>query len=84
VIVGVCMQADTIRPMRAIGKELSLQFVLGYTPEEFAATLRHIADGRIEAAAMVTDHVDLDGVAPAFRALTSPERHCKIVVEPWR
>lgn len=83
VIVGVCMQDDTIRPMRAIGKELSLQFVLGYTPDEFAASLRHLADGRIDGAAMVTGEVGLDGVAPAFRDLASPDRHCKIVVEPW-
>ncbi len=84
VIVGVCMQDDTIRPMRAIGKELSLQFVLGYTAEEFADSLRHLADGKIDGAAMVTGEVDLDGVAPAFAALASPDRHCKVIVEPWR
>jgi len=37
VVVGVCMEADTIYPMLGISKELNLQFVLGYTPEEFAA-----------------------------------------------
>ena len=47
VVVGVCMEADTIYPMLGINKELNLQFVLGYTPEEFAATLRHIAEGAI-------------------------------------
>jgi threonine dehydrogenase-like Zn-dependent dehydrogenase len=34
VVVGVCMEPDTIEPMFGIVKELSLQFVLGYTPEE--------------------------------------------------
>ena len=47
VVVGVCMEADAIYPMLGITKELNLQFVLGYTPEEFAATLRHIAEGAI-------------------------------------
>ena len=47
VVVGVCMEADTIHPMLGISKELNLQFVLGYTPDEFAATLHHIADGGI-------------------------------------
>ena len=42
-VVGVCMQPDTVRPMLAIGKELNLQFVLGYDPLEFAETLRRIA-----------------------------------------
>ena len=36
VVVGVCMEPDRIEPMFGIVKELNLQFVLGYTPEEFA------------------------------------------------
>ena len=44
-IVGVCMETDRIEPFFGIIKELNVQFVLGYTPEEFAATLRHIAEG---------------------------------------
>ncbi len=82
VIVGVCMQADTIHPMLGISKELALQFVLGYTPEEFAATLGHLAEGRIPAAPLITGRVGLDGVAQAFQDLASPERHAKILVEP--
>ena len=83
VIVGVCMESDPIRPLLAIGKELNLQFVLGYTPEEFAATLGHIAEGRIPVAPLITGHVGIDGVAQAFRDLKNPEAHAKIVVEPW-
>jgi threonine dehydrogenase-like Zn-dependent dehydrogenase len=84
VVVGVCMEADTIYPMLGISKELSLQFVLGYTPEEFAATLGHIADGAIPAAPLITGRVGVEGVAGAFEALASPEQHAKILVEPWR
>jgi len=84
VVVGVCMEPDTIHPLRGISKELSLQFVLGYEAEEFATTLRHIADGAIPAAPLVTGAVGLDGVAGAFDALASPERHAKILVEPGR
>jgi 2-desacetyl-2-hydroxyethyl bacteriochlorophyllide A dehydrogenase len=84
VIVGVCMEPDTIHPLRGISKELSLQFVLGYDAEEFAATLRHIADGVIPTAPLITGTVGVDGVAAAFDELASPERHAKILVEPWR
>ena len=84
VVVGVCMEADTIYPMLGITKELSLQFVLGYTPDEFAATLHHIAEGRIPTAPLITGRVGVEGVAGAFVALASPERHAKILVEPWR
>ena len=84
IVVGVCMEADTIYPMLGISKELSLQFVLGYTPDEFAATLAHIAEGRIPVEPLITGRVGVEGVAGAFEALASPEHHAKILVEPWR
>jgi threonine dehydrogenase-like Zn-dependent dehydrogenase len=70
--------------MFGIGKELNVQFVLGYTPEEFAATLRHIAEGAVQPAPLITGAIGIDGVARAFEDLASPERHAKILVEPWR
>jgi len=82
VVVGVCMEADTIHPLLGIVKELSFQFVLGYTQDEFAATLGHIAEGRIPTAPLITGHVGIDGVAAAFEALASPERHAKVLVRP--
>jgi threonine dehydrogenase-like Zn-dependent dehydrogenase len=84
VVVGVCMEADTIYPMLGISKELNLQFVLGYTPDEFTATLHHIGEGRIPVAPLITGKVGVEGVAGAFEALASPEHHAKILVEPWR
>jgi threonine dehydrogenase-like Zn-dependent dehydrogenase len=82
VIVGVCMQPDSITPMFGIGKELNLQFVLGYTPEEFAASLQSIAEGAIDVAPMITAEVGIGEVPAAFEMLANPERHCKILVVP--
>lgn len=84
VVVGVCMEHDTIQPILAINKELNLQFVLGYTPEEFARTLRCIAEGEMDVAPLVTGRVGIDGVAGAFESLAQPDEHAKILVEPWR
>ena len=84
VVVGVCMESDRNEPMLGIMKELNVQYVLGYTPEEFAASLRLIAEGQVDAAAMVTAEVGLDGVAKAFADLANPEAHTKIIVQPWR
>jgi threonine dehydrogenase-like Zn-dependent dehydrogenase len=84
IVVGVCMEPDTIEPMFGINKELNLQFVLGYTVEEFADTLRSIAEGEIRVEPLVTGKVGVDGVPGAFEELASPERHAKILVEPWR
>ncbi len=82
VVVGVCMERDAITPFFAIGKELNLQFVLGYDPMEFEATLRSIAEGEVDVEPMITGRVGLDGVPDAFRALANPDEHCKILVTP--
>ncbi|HEY0419863.1 MAG TPA: zinc-binding dehydrogenase [Acetobacteraceae bacterium] len=84
VVVGVCMETDRFEPFLGIVKQTSLQFVLAYTAEEFAQSLRHIAEGQIDVAPMITGTIGLDGVKSAFAELASPERHAKIVVEPWR
>jgi threonine dehydrogenase-like Zn-dependent dehydrogenase len=84
VVVGVCMETDRSEPMLAILKELNVQYVLGYTPDEFAASLRMLADGVVDAASLVTGRVGIDGVAQAFSDLANPETHTKIIVEPWR
>jgi threonine dehydrogenase-like Zn-dependent dehydrogenase len=83
-VVGVCMETDHAEPLLGIIKELNVQYVYAYTPEEFAASLRLIADGQVDAASMVTAQIGIDGVAQAFDDLANPERHTKIIVEPWR
>jgi threonine dehydrogenase-like Zn-dependent dehydrogenase len=84
VVVGVCMEADRFEPFFGIVKQLNLQFVLGYTAEEFAASLHHIAEGKIDVAPLITGHVGLDGVKEAFVELANPERHAKMLVDPWQ
>ena len=82
VVAGVCMEVDQIRPVLAITKELNLQFVLGYSAEEFASTLSLIAEGDILTEPLITGHIGLDEVAQAFRDLANPDHHAKILVEP--
>lgn len=82
VVAGVCMQPDTVHPFYAITKQISIQFVFGYDPAEFATSLRAIAEGGIDVAPMITGTVGLDGVAAMFDELASPDRHCKVLVTP--
>lgn len=82
VVVGVCMQPDTIRPAMAVNKEIDLRFVVGYTPIEFRDTLYLLADGKLDAAPLLTGEVGLDGVAAAFDALKDPDEHAKIMIRP--
>ena len=82
VVVGVCLQTDHIRPLVAINKELSMQFVLGYTPEEFRESLHAIADGSFDVANLISHEIGLEDVASAFDDLRNPETHAKVVVKP--
>jgi len=82
VVVGACMPPDTITPVAAILKEVSLTFVYAYRQDEFAQALDLLATGRVNLAALVTGHVGLDGVARAFGDLREPGHHVKIIVQP--
>lgn len=82
VVAGVCMQPDTVHPFFAIAKEINVQFVLAYTPEEFADSLRALAEGDIDVTPLITGEVGLEDVGAAFDDLADPERHCKVLVTP--
>ncbi len=81
VVVGVCMKPDTIYPMVGINKQLALQFVLGYTPDEYAEALTALGDGTIDTAPLVTRTVTLNELPAAFESLADP-RDCKVVLVP--
>ncbi len=80
VVAGVCMQPDTVHPFFAIAKEINVQFVFAYSPDEFADSLRALAEGEIDVAPLITGEAGLEGVGQAFDDLADPERHCKILV----
>ncbi|MDO9175637.1 MAG: zinc-binding dehydrogenase [Actinomycetota bacterium] len=81
-VVGACMQEDRIQPMLGIGRELNIQFVLGYEPMEFSGALQAIAEGKTDLSPWLTGTVGVDGVPQAFADLANPEQHAKILVVP--
>lgn len=82
VVVGVCLKTDHTRPLMAINKELNVQYVLGYSVEEFYQALLHISDGSYDVQPLITGITSLAGVEQAFSDLANPEAHCKILVKP--
>ncbi len=82
VVVGVCMEPDTFRPVMALNKELELRFVFAYDPAEFHRTLMMIASGKVDPSPLLTGTVGLEGVATAFEQLADPEQHAKILIDP--
>jgi threonine dehydrogenase-like Zn-dependent dehydrogenase len=81
-VVGVCMQQDHIHPLVGIGRELTIQFVLGYEPAEFSDALMAIADGKVDLSPWHTGTVGIDAVPDAFAQLGNPDAHAKILVVP--
>jgi threonine dehydrogenase-like Zn-dependent dehydrogenase len=81
VVVGVCMAPDQITPMTGINKQLTVQFVLGYSAAEFSETLEAFATGKVDPAPLVTRKVGLDELPATFQALADPA-DCKVLVVP--
>lgn len=82
VVVGVCMEPDTVLPLFGTAKEINVQFVNAYDHTEFGDSLRAIAEGEIDVAPLITAEVGLDGVSAAFDEPAEPDTHCKILVTP--
>jgi (R,R)-butanediol dehydrogenase/meso-butanediol dehydrogenase/diacetyl reductase len=82
VVVGVCVEPDTILPAIGVVKELDLRFVVAYHKRDFELTLSLLAQGRISSDAMVSDVVRIEQLPAAFEALKHPTTQCKVMLEP--
>ncbi|MEM7324101.1 MAG: zinc-binding dehydrogenase [Actinomycetota bacterium] len=82
VVAGVCMEDDRFRPIMGIYKRMTIRFVLGWSPEEFHASLYNLAEGRIDGGAIVTAEIGLDQVPQTFRDLADPVDQVKVLVRP--
>jgi threonine dehydrogenase-like Zn-dependent dehydrogenase len=81
VVLGVCMDTDEIFPVTGVVKELSVDFVLGYSAPEFQETLEALASRRIDPSPMITDVVGVERVGEMFAALATPNTQCKVLIE---
>jgi (R,R)-butanediol dehydrogenase/meso-butanediol dehydrogenase/diacetyl reductase len=84
VIAGVCMEPDRILPVKAITKELQVNYVIGYRRRDFAFTVDMLAAGRIDSRPMISGAVGFDTFPAAFEALKHSKTDCKVLLEPQR
>lgn len=84
VVVGVCMQADRVLPVKAITKELQVNYVYGYRRDDFAFAIDMLAAGRIDSRPMVTGSVGFEAFPPTFEALKTDKSQCKVMLQPAR
>ena len=83
VVAGIAPGEETISPTIAIAKELAIQFVIYYAPDEFAEALQAVADGKLNWQPLVSATIGLSGVANVFEELADPERYAKVMIDPW-
>ena len=81
VVLGVCMEPDTITPFMCILKQVGIDFVLGYNRREFEETIAALATGSINAQPMITDVIRVDQVPAMFEVLRKPTTQGKVMVE---
>jgi len=82
VIAGLCMTPDTVVPVTALLKEVEVRFAVYYRGSEFAAAAALLEAGGIDADALVTGQVGLDGITGAFERLSTSTDDRKILVVP--
>jgi len=83
VVSGIAPAEEAFLPMVAIMKELSMSFVIYYTPTEFAEALELIGSGQFDWRSLHSGTVSLHAIPAAFADLRDPERHAKILIDPW-
>jgi threonine dehydrogenase-like Zn-dependent dehydrogenase len=82
IVVGWCLQPDTLLPAVAVQKELRVQFSMCYALRDFAFTVRTLADGVPELDPVVSDHCALDALPETFESLRRANDHCKVLIQP--
>ena len=79
--IGVCDNPDTIVPLVAFIKELTVQWAVAYDKEDFEFTIDMMVAGRIDGSPMVTNIVGLTELPEIFEALRSPTDQCKVIID---
>jgi (R,R)-butanediol dehydrogenase/meso-butanediol dehydrogenase/diacetyl reductase len=82
VVVGLCMVADHFNPAAAVLKEVDIAFCFCYERVDFDMAVDMLAQGRIDAAGLVTQSVGFDDFSAAFEALKTPSAQIKVMLSP--
>ncbi|WP_029111047.1 zinc-binding dehydrogenase [Mycobacterium sp. URHD0025] len=81
-VVASPFAEETIIPVVAQMRQIAINFGHGPYDRAYELVLARLADGEIDAEAIITGRVGLDGLDDAFEALRDPDAHVKILVLP--
>lgn len=81
-VVASPFAEETIIPVVAQMRQIAINFGHGPYEQAYEKVLQRLADGQIDAEALITGRTGLDGIADAFDALRNPDEHVKVLVLP--
>lgn len=79
--VGLSLQADEFNPFFASSKELTIQYVNGYTDSEFQSSLHLLSEGAIDLSPMPITKLPLSQINQGMQALLASSVHGKVIIE---
>jgi threonine dehydrogenase-like Zn-dependent dehydrogenase len=82
VVAGTCMEPDPFLSVAALMKEVSIQFAVYYTPDEFRTVIEAFASGQIDPGPLVGATLGLDALDEGFDALAAGTTLGKILIQP--
>ncbi|MGE0482691.1 MAG: alcohol dehydrogenase catalytic domain-containing protein [Gammaproteobacteria bacterium] len=82
VVLGVCMAPDRIQPVKALTKELQINYAYMYSRQEFELTIDALDRERIDPSPMLTRTVGFADFAAAFEGLKTDKTACKVMLNP--
>lgn len=83
IVLGNCMQPDTIFPAEAMFKQVNIQCSMVYSVSEFQTVADSFDAGHVEPRAMVTDTWTLEELPAGLEGMRSGTSDCKVMVNPW-
>jgi (R,R)-butanediol dehydrogenase/meso-butanediol dehydrogenase/diacetyl reductase len=81
-VLGCATEPDTINPVRALAKEVRIQYSFTYGSRDFESVMGALASDPDGPRVMVTGQVTLDELPATFESLRGPSPHCKLIVAP--
>ncbi|MEX3770333.1 alcohol dehydrogenase, partial [Mycolicibacterium fortuitum] len=81
-VVASPFAEETIIPVVAQMRQIAINFGHGPYDQAYEKVLARLAAGEIDAEAIITGRIGLDGLDEAFESLRDPESHVKILVLP--